>query len=103
MHAPRLATAANAAGAESLIVTQLDIARRVGAMLAAADAGGLVLVGVSLGRKIGDGLRPLDGQSLARLILAPPQPLPKWTAPAKAAPTAAYASVQAYASKGAAA
>lgn len=105
--AAELAECFAAAGAESLIVTQLDIARRVGAMLAAADAGGLVLAGVSVGRKIGDGLRPLDGASLARLILAPPQPLPKWTTPAKAAstaaPTTAYANVQAYSSKGAAA
>jgi len=99
--AAELAECFAAAGATSLIVTQLDIARRVGAMLAAADAGGLVLAGVSVGRKIGDGLRPLDGQSLARLIMAPPQPLPKWTSQAKAGPTAAYANVQAYASKGA--
>lgn len=70
--AAELAECFSAAGARHLVMTQLDIARRIGALLAAADAGDLVIAGVSLGRKVGDGLQPLTAESLAKLILAPP-------------------------------
>jgi len=87
IEAAELAECFAAAGAESLIVTQLDIARRVGALLAAADAGDLIIAGASLGRKVGAGLVPLTAASLARLILTPPQPIakPKPRKPAAAA------------------
>lgn len=75
--AAELAECFAAAGAKYLVMTQLDIARRIGALLAAADAGGLVVSGVSMGRKVGDGLKPLTPRSLARLILAAPRPLAK--------------------------
>ncbi len=75
--AAELAECFAAAGAGALIMTQLDIARRIGALLAAADAGDLLIAGVSLGRKVGDGLIALTAESLARLILTPPRPLAK--------------------------
>lgn len=93
VEAAELAECFAAAGATHLIVTQLDIARRVGALLAAADAGDLVIAGASLGRKVGAGLHALGPKSLARLILTPPQPIakprprrPKAEAPAAPAP-----------------
>ncbi|MBT6313206.1 MAG: hypothetical protein HOJ21_08385 [Alphaproteobacteria bacterium] len=73
--AAELAETFCAAGAHALIVTGLDMSRRIGALLAAADAGDLEIIGVGVGRKIGDGLKPVTSQSLARLILAPPQPI----------------------------
>lgn len=77
VEAAELAESFAAAGADYLIMTQLDIARRIGALLAAADAGALTIAGVSVGRRVGDGLKPLTPQSLARLILAPPRALAK--------------------------
>lgn len=101
VEAAELAECFAAAGATELIMTQLDIARRVGALLAAADAGDLKIAAVSLGRRVGDGLRPLTGESLAKLILAPPQPIVK---PARAKPRAAPLNANAtYAANGAAA
>lgn len=73
--AAELSETFHAAGAHALIVTGLDMSRRIGALLAAADAGDLEIIGVGVGRKIGDGLKPVTSQSLARLILAPPQPI----------------------------
>lgn len=90
------------AGARSLIMTQLDVARRLGALLAAAKAGDLVIAGVSLGRKVGDGLKPLTPKSIARLLLAPPTALPKLP-PRKPQSTAAIAAYAQAAAKGAAA
>ena len=73
-------------------MTQLDIARRVGGLLAAADAGDLIIAGVSVGRRVGDGLKALTGASLARLILATPLPLAKPRRPAAVSrPVTSYA------------
>lgn len=92
--AGELAECFAAAGARSLIMTQLDIARRIGALLAAADAGDLEIAAVSLGRKVGDGLSPLTPKSLARLIMAPP-PMPAKVQPrAPSRPFAAYAEAE---------
>lgn len=73
--AAELAETFCAAGAHALIVTGLDMSRRIGSLLAAADAGDLEIIGVGVGRKIGNGLKPVTSQSLARLILARPQPI----------------------------
>lgn len=73
--AAELAETFSAAGARSLIVTGLDMSRRIGALIAAADAADLEIIGVGVGRKIGDGLKTVTAETLARLILAPPQPI----------------------------
>lgn len=56
-------------GARRLIATRLDIARRLGSILAAADAGRLAFAEVGIGSGVADGLGPLNPVSLARLLL----------------------------------
>lgn len=55
-------------GAKNMIVTKLDVAKRLGGILAAADAG-LAFCEAGIGRTIGDGLHPLTADGLARLLL----------------------------------
>jgi len=57
------------AGASRLIATKLDISRRLGGVLSAADAGRLALAAAGVSPNIGDGLAPINPVSLARLIL----------------------------------
>lgn len=64
-----LAEAFRPVGPKRLLTTGLDLARRLGAVLSAADAGGLSLADVSLGPEIGKGLKPLSAEVLARLLL----------------------------------
>lgn len=52
-----------------LIVTGIDMVRKLGSILAAADAGNMALSEVSPGPQIGQGLKPLNPVSLARLLL----------------------------------
>lgn len=52
-----------------LLVTCLDIARRLGSILVAADSGKLAFCDVSPSPDIADGLRPLNPVALARLLL----------------------------------
>lgn len=59
-------------GARRLIATRLDIARRLGSILAAADAGRLAFAEVGIGASVADGLGPLNPVSLARLLLPNP-------------------------------
>lgn len=59
----------SAIGATRLLVTRLDTARRLGAILAAVDGGGLGFSDVSINPHVSRGLRPLDPQALARLLL----------------------------------
>ncbi len=56
-------------GARRMLVTRLDMARRLGAILAAADAARLAFGGVSITPHIADGLSPINPVSLARLIM----------------------------------
>ncbi|MEO5338353.1 MAG: GTP-binding protein [Magnetospirillum sp. WYHS-4] len=56
-------------GASRLLVTRLDMARRVGSILAAADAGRLMFCNVSITPHVADGLSPINPVSLARLIM----------------------------------
>ena len=53
-----------------LLVTKIDVARRVGSLLHAADQGKLAISEVSLNPQISDGLYPLSPQSLARLMVS---------------------------------
>jgi flagellar biosynthesis protein FlhF len=57
-----------ALGARRLVPTRLDAARRLGAVLAAADLG-LAFAGVSIGPAIGPGLPGLSTVGLARVLL----------------------------------
>ncbi|MEM8949288.1 MAG: hypothetical protein AAGA21_12380 [Pseudomonadota bacterium] len=57
-----------ALGANAMVVTKLDVAKRIGGVLAAAKAG-LAFTEVGIGPTIGDGLRSLSADGLARLLL----------------------------------
>lgn len=56
-------------GARRLIVTRLDMTRRLGSILAAADAGHFSFADVSITPHVGDGLSAINPASLARLIM----------------------------------
>ncbi len=56
-------------GATRLVATRLDMARRLGSLLAAADAGRLRFANVSTDPHVAKGLSALNPVSLARLLL----------------------------------
>jgi flagellar biosynthesis protein FlhF len=66
-----LARAFAALGARHLVATRLDSARRLGAVLAAAEAGPLRLSEGGIGPDVADGLEPLSPGRLAARLLAP--------------------------------
>lgn len=57
------------AGATRLIATRMDIARRFGGIIAAADAARLPLADVSISHHVGEGLEPITPGVLARLVM----------------------------------
>ncbi|MEK9751725.1 MAG: hypothetical protein VW338_00735 [Rhodospirillaceae bacterium] len=57
-------------GATRLIATRMDIARRLGGVIAAADAARLPLADVSTTHRVGEGLEPITPGALARLVLS---------------------------------
>lgn len=59
-------------GAKRLIATRLDAARRLGGILAAADAARLDLADFGFTPLVAHGLAPVDAQLLARLLLRDP-------------------------------
>jgi len=65
-----IARAFRPAKPKRLIATGLDIARRLGAILAAADACELALADYSPRPTLANGLEPLDAQALAKLLMA---------------------------------
>jgi flagellar biosynthesis protein FlhF len=73
-------------GASLLVATRLDLARRLGGVLAAADAGGLALAEGGTGPGAADGLAPLTPETLAERLAAGlttqvhPQPKPQRSA-----------------------
>lgn len=72
-----LARAFAALGARHLIPTRLDVARRLGAVLAAAEAGPLLLTEAGTSPEVVDGLEPLSpGRLAARLAAAPRRAAP---------------------------
>ncbi len=80
-----LAAAFSAAGAVSLVATRLDLARRLGSVLAAAAAGRLGLAEAGVGSGAADGLVPMTADFLAERLL-------RGIAPASArSPIEAYA------------
>jgi len=56
-------------GAQRMIVTRLDVARRLGCLLAAADQSGLAFSGVSITPRVAKGLNAITAAILARLIM----------------------------------
>ena len=56
-------------GATRLLITRLDMARRLGGILAAADAARLSFSDVSITPNIAEGISPINPVSLARLIM----------------------------------
>ena len=61
-----------AIGTTRLLVTRLDVARRLGAILAAADGGGLAFSNVSISAHVARGFHALQQAELARLLLSDP-------------------------------
>lgn len=77
MEAAEIAEAFATVGATRLFTTRLDTTRRLGSMLAAAEAGQLALCDVSASPHVASGLSPISAMSLARLLLpqtAAPEP-----------------------------
>ena len=64
-----LAKAFRPVGATRLLITGYDIARRLGSMLAAAQASGLSLSDIGRSPRIADGFQPLDPATLAQMLL----------------------------------
>lgn len=73
--AREIAVAFKAVGAERLLATRLDAARRLGSLLAAADTGELAFCDLSATPHVAEGLLPLNPVSLARFLL-PQAPRP---------------------------
>ena len=67
-----LAEAYSGLGAKHLVVTRVDVARRLGGLLAAASVPGLALSEAGVGPGAADGLRPIDPSWLADRLLAIP-------------------------------
>ena len=63
-------------GARLLVATRLDVARRLGSILAAAEAG-LALAEAGIGPGAADGLVPFTPALLAARLLRQPTPLPE--------------------------
>ncbi|ABC21337.1 GTP-binding signal recognition particle SRP54, G-domain [Rhodospirillum rubrum ATCC 11170] len=69
MEAMEIAEAFAEVGASRILATRLDMARRLGGILAAAEAGSLAFGDVSINPHVANGLCPITPLSLARLIL----------------------------------
>ena len=67
--AAEIARAFAVLGAKCLLPTRLDMSRRLGGLLAAADQADLDFIGMGCKPDIADGLEELDAAKLARLIL----------------------------------
>lgn len=68
-----MAAAFSRLGCRTLIASQLDGARRLGAILAAAQGGDLAFSLVSITPSIANGLTPVNPMSLARVLLRDPE------------------------------
>ncbi|MEM8800225.1 MAG: hypothetical protein AAGF15_09135 [Pseudomonadota bacterium] len=64
----------NSLGVHRMIATRLDGARRLASLLAALYKGKFALAGLADGPFVGDGLLPPTPQTLARLLVAKPDP-----------------------------
>lgn len=64
-----IARAFHVIGAKWILPTRLDMARRLGGVLAAADQAGLSFVGAGNNANVADGLTMLDANHLARILV----------------------------------
>lgn len=64
-----MAERAASIGCRRMLVTRVDIARRLGSIIVAAEASGLALAELGLSPHVADGLTPVNPVSLARLLL----------------------------------
>lgn len=69
MESAEIAKEFSSIGATRLILTRLDMTRRLGSILAAANAGRLSLSDVSITPGVAEGINPINPVSLARLIM----------------------------------
>lgn len=72
MESAEMAVAFASLGADRMVGTRLDVARRLGSILSAAQAGNLAVMALSTSPTIGAALRPVNPVSLARLLLPGP-------------------------------
>lgn len=72
IEASEIAACFRALGVKRMVVTRLDITRRLGAMLAVSDAGPFALSDVSFSPQVARGMKSLTPQTLARLLLRDP-------------------------------
>lgn len=70
--AAEMAAGFHALGARRMVVTRLDTARRLGAMIGAADAGPFAFSEVGFSPRIAVGAKPLSPLTLARLLMRDP-------------------------------
>jgi flagellar biosynthesis protein FlhF len=70
MEAGDVATAFAGIGCRRIIATRLDVARRLGALLSAADIGRLALAGATAGPHAAEAVSTLSPFSLGRLLLS---------------------------------
>ena len=70
LEAADLAQAYSELGAEGLIGTRIDLAKRHGSLITAAVSGNLDVYGMGVGPSVTDGLEQLNPVSLARLLLS---------------------------------
>tara|TARA_B100000989_G_scaffold85035_1_gene61033 strand:- start:375 stop:1295 length:921 start_codon:yes stop_codon:yes gene_type:complete len=70
LEAADLAQAYSELGAEGLIGTRTDLAKRHGSLITAAVSGNLNVYGMGIGPSVTDGLEQLNPVSLARLLLS---------------------------------
>ncbi len=69
MEAADIAVRFNVLGPQRLLATRLDLSRRLGGALAAAEVAALSFCEVSISPHVADGLTPINPVSLARLLL----------------------------------
>ncbi|MEQ8664803.1 MAG: hypothetical protein RIC16_03680 [Rhodospirillales bacterium] len=68
VEASEIAAAFTRVGCRRLLATRIDLTRRLGSLLAAADSGRLAFSDVSITPDIADGLMPIESRRLAELL-----------------------------------
>jgi flagellar biosynthesis protein FlhF len=69
METANIAAEFSSIGAKRMVITRLDMTRRLGSILTAAHAGRLSLSDVSITPGVAEGINPINPASLARLIM----------------------------------
>jgi len=69
-------------GVQRMIATRLDVARRMGGLLAAAEKGGLAFCDMSFSPKVTDGLSDTDAALLSGFLIYPDKTLKSFLKPA---------------------